>query len=62
MDSSALEKIIATAGLNDNVYKICENPPQLQVLAFINQCLAGNLKLGLISAVTEFAFENTSNI
>lgn len=28
----------------DNVYKICEKPPQLQVLAFINKCLAGNLK------------------
>jgi replication factor C subunit 2/4 len=28
----------------DNVYKICEKPPQMQVLAFINQCLAGNLK------------------
>lgn len=31
----------------DNVYKICEKPPQLQVLAFINQCLAGNLKLAV---------------
>ena len=31
----------------DNVYKICEKPPQLQVLAFINQCLAGNLKIAV---------------
>lgn len=31
----------------DNVYKICEKPPQLQVLSFINQCLAGNLKIAV---------------
>jgi len=38
-------------GFNDityeNVYKICEKPPQLQVLAFINKCLAGNLKIAV---------------
>ena len=28
----------------ENVYKICEKPPQLQVLSFINLCLAGNLE------------------
>ena len=28
----------------ENVYKICEKPPQLQVLSFINLCLSGNLK------------------
>ena len=28
----------------ENVYKICEKPPQLQVLSFINLCLAGNLQ------------------
>ena len=27
-----------------NVYKICEKPPQLQVLSFINLCLSGNLE------------------
>jgi len=30
-----------------NVYKICEKPPQMRVLALINQCLVGNLKLAV---------------
>ena len=31
----------------ENVYKICEKPPQLQVLSFINLCLSGNLELAV---------------
>ena len=33
----------------ENVYKICEKPPQMQVLSFINLCLSGDIK----SAVKE---------
>ena len=28
----------------DNVYKICEKPPQIQVISLINMCLAGSLQ------------------
>jgi len=28
----------------DNVYKICEKPPQVQITTLINMCLAGSLK------------------
>ena len=28
----------------DNVYRICEKPPQIQIISLINMCLSGSLK------------------